>query len=122
VNATGAPQFGALTRPHFALLPPTAGPFVPSRLGALKDDLRVRGLTVVDVHPSVEALPQAKDYVLRVALNPDCFKTAEGFPGTCRWLDSQAAVEANLTPAAVMPQDVLFTSPILYFNGKKVGR
>lgn len=122
VTAAGVPQFGTLTRPHFALLPPTAGPFVPSRMNALKGVLKDQGLTVVDVHPAVEALPQAKDYVLRVALNPDCFKTAEGFPGTCRWLDSQAAVEANLTPAAVLPQDVLFTSPVLYFNGRKVGR
>jgi hypothetical protein len=122
VTAAGVPQFGTLTRPHFALLPPTAGPFIPSRLGLLKEQLRGQGVSVVDVHPAVEALPQAKDYVLRVALNPDCFKAAEGFPGTCRWLDSQAAVEANLTPAAVLPQDVLFTSPVLYFNGRKVGR
>ncbi|MBZ4422841.1 hypothetical protein [Myxococcus sp. RHSTA-1-4] len=114
-SASGAPRFGALTRPHLALLPPGAGPFIPSELGMLKVSLRERGVTVVDAHPTVEHLAEAKDYVLRVALNPECFKDLVGFPRACRWLDSQAAVEANVEPLAVVPQDVLFTSPLLSF-------
>ncbi len=123
VSASGVPQFGALTRPHLALLPTSAGPFVPSTMGLLKDTLRGEGgVTVVDVHPDIEARPDARDYFLRVALNPDCFKDPAKFPATCRWLDSQAAVETNLAPSSLQPQDVLFTSPVLFYDGKKVGR
>ncbi len=119
---SGAPRFGALTRPHLALLPPGASPFIPSGMEPLKASLRERGVTVVDAHPTVEHLAEAKDYVLRVALNPECFKDLVGFPQACQWLDSQAAVEANLDPLAVQPQDVLFTSPLLAFDGWKAGR
>jgi hypothetical protein len=123
ISAAGVPQFGTLTRPHLALLPPTAGPFVPSSKGLLKETLRAEGgVTLVDVHPDIEARPDAKDYVLRVALNPDCFKDPAKFPAACRWLDSQAAIESNLTPASLQAQDVLFTSPVLFYDGKKVGR
>ncbi|MCP3142144.1 hypothetical protein [Pyxidicoccus xibeiensis] len=121
VSDSGAPRFGGLTRPHLALLPPGAGPFVPSELALLKASLRERGVTVVDAHPTVEHLAEAKDYVLRVALNPECFKDLVGFPQVCRWMDSQAAVEANLEPSALLPQDVLFTSPMLQFDGRKLG-
>lgn len=123
ISSAGVPQFGTLTRPHFALLPPTAGPFVPSGMGLLKESLRgTGGLVVKDVHPDIEARPDAKDYVLRVALNPDCFSDPAKFPAACRWLDSQAAIEANLTPSSLQAQDVLFTSPVLFYDGKKVGR
>ena len=110
-------RFGALTRPHLVLLPPGAGPFIPAELRQLKASLRARGVTVVDAHPTAEHLAEAKDYVLRVALNPECFKDLAGFPQACRWLDSRAAVEANVEPTAVFPQDVLFTSPQLSFTG-----
>lgn len=123
VSASGVPQFGALTRPYLALLPTSAGPFIPSTQGLLKDSLRAEGgVAVVDVHPDIEARPDARDYVLRVALNPDCFKDPARFPSACRWLDSQAAVETNLAPSSLQAQDVLFTSPILFYDGKKVGR
>lgn len=123
VSATGVPQFGALTRPHLALLPASAGPFVPSTMALLKSTLRGEGgVTVVDVHPDIEARADAKDYALRVALNPDCFKDPARFPAACRWLDSQASVETNLAPSSLVQQDVLFTSPVLFYDGKKVGR
>jgi hypothetical protein len=123
VSATGVPQFGALTRPYLALLPPTAGPFVPSTMGILREVLRAEAsIALVDVHPDIEARADAKDYVLRVAMNPDCFKDPAKFPAACRWLDSQAAVEANLSPASIQAQEVLFTSPVLFYDGKKVGR
>lgn len=120
-SASGAPRFGALTRPHLAALPAGAGPFIPSELKALKASLRERGVTVVDAHPTAEHLAEAKDYVLRVALNPECFKDLVGFPQTCRWLDSQEAVEAHVEPHAVVAQDALFTSPLLSFGDWKLG-
>jgi hypothetical protein len=92
-------------------------------MGLFKDTLlRKGGVTVVDVHPDIEARPDAGDYVLRVALNPDCFMDPASFPGACRWLDSQAAVEASLASSSIQAQGVLFTSPILFYDGKKVGR
>lgn len=123
VSASGVPQFGALTRPHLALLPPSAGPFIPSTMGLLKDTLRAAGgLEVVEIHPDIEAREDVRDYVLRVALNPDCFMEPARFPAGCRWLDSQAAVETNLAPSSLVPRDILFTSPVLFYDGKKVGR
>ncbi len=123
ISSTGVPQFGTLTRPHFALLPPTAGPLVPSTKAQLKESLReAGGIAVVDVHPDIEARADAKDYVLRVALNPDCFKDPAKFPASCRWLDSQSAIETNLAPSSLQAQEVLFTSPVLFYDGKKVGR
>ncbi|MFP2911253.1 hypothetical protein ACLESD_40760, partial [Pyxidicoccus sp. 3LFB2] len=104
-----------------ALLPPGAAPFIPSELVQLKASLRERGVAVVDAHPSAEHLSEAREYVLRVALNPECFKDLIGFPQACRWLDSQAAVEASLAPTAVLPQDVLYTSPLLAFDTWKAG-
>ncbi|NMO18711.1 hypothetical protein HPC49_24595 [Pyxidicoccus fallax] len=113
--APDMPGAEALTRPYLVLLPPGAGPFIPSEMRMLKQALRERGVTVVDAHPTVEHLAEAKDHVLRVALNPECFKDLVGFPQTCRWLDSRAAVEAHVEPSAVVPRDVLFTSPVLPF-------
>jgi hypothetical protein len=96
---------------------------VPSTLGLLKDSLRGEAaVNVVDVHPDIEARADAKDYVLRVALNPDCFKDPARFPTACRWLDSQASVETNLAASSLVRQDVLFTSPVLFYDGRKVGR
>ncbi|WP_163996425.1 hypothetical protein [Pyxidicoccus caerfyrddinensis] len=114
---TGPPRTGALMRPHVVLLPPGAAPFIPSELGALKAELRERGVPVVDAHPTAEQLAEAKDYVLRVALNPECFQELTRFPQACQWLDSRAAVEGSVEPAAVFPQDVLFTAPVLPFAG-----
>ncbi len=123
VSASGVPQFGTLTRPHLALLPGSAGPFVPSHLGGFREALRQGGgVTLKDVHPEIEARSDAKEYVLRVALNPDCFTEPASFPAGCLWLDSQAAVEANLTPSSLTAQEVLFTSPVLFYDGRKVGR
>ncbi|HZI15821.1 MAG TPA: hypothetical protein VE153_35975 [Myxococcus sp.] len=120
LSPAGAPRFGALTRPHLVALPRGAGPFIPSSMKALKESLRERGVTVVDVHPTVEHLAGAKDYLLRVALNPECFEDLVGFPVSCQWLDSQAAVEAGVPAVDVRPGDVLFTSPIVYFGGPRL--
>lgn len=117
----GTSSRGALMRPHLVLLPPGASPFVPSELASLKASLRERGVAVVDAHPTAEQLAEAKDYVLRVALNPECFQDLTRFPQACRWLDSRAAVEAAVEPAAVFRQDVLFTAPQLAFAGWQPG-
>lgn len=129
LTAQGIPRFGSLTRPYLTVLPqsasgPVAGVFIPSSLASLKDHFRAVGsVRVDDINPAIESRPDVKDYVLRVALNSaQCFANPATFPTSCRWLDSQSAIEANLASSALIHQDILFTSPIDYFNGLKVGR
>ncbi len=55
-----------------------------------------------------------------ITLNPECFEDLVGFPVSCQWLDSQAAVEASVPAADVRPGDVLFTSPVVYFGGRRL--
>jgi hypothetical protein len=129
VTPAGIPQFGALSRVYLTLLPPTAGIFIPSSQTALRDYFRSLGglrVGVDPISPAVEACADAKDYVLRVALNSaQCFTAATCSAGhivsTCQWLDSQNAIETGLAPSSLLRQDLLLTSPILYFNGVKVG-
>jgi hypothetical protein len=120
----GIPQFGALSRVYLALLPPTAGIFIPSNQEPLRAYFRsLGGLRIDPISPAIEARPDAKDYVLRVALNSaQCFAAPATFPSGCLWLDSQNAIETGLAPSSLLRQDLLVTSPILYFNGLKVGR
>jgi hypothetical protein len=124
ITSTGVPQFGALSRVYLTLLPSSAGIFIPSSQSALRDYFRsLGGIRVDNISPAIEARSDAKDYVLRVALNSaQCFIVPSTFPGGCQWLDSQYAIETNLAPSSLIRQDLLLTSPILYFNGQKVGR
>jgi hypothetical protein len=117
------PQFGALSRVYLTLLPPAAGIFIPSSQTALRDYFRsLGGLRIDPISPAIEARSDAKDYVLRVALNSaQCFSVPATFPSSCQWLDSQNAIETGLAPSSLLRQDLLVTSPILYFNGLKVG-
>src|SRR5262249_12100513 len=122
-GALGVPQFGALTRIHLTLLPSTAAVFIPSSLEPLRAYYRELGRPrVVDIHAAIEARADAKDYVLRVTMNDDCFSDPSRFPAGCRWLDSQAAIEANLSPLNIQRQDILLTSPLVYYNGQRVAR
>ncbi len=129
ITPAGIPQFGALSRVYLTLLPPTAGIFIPSSQTALRDYFRLSGglrIGVDPISPAAEACADAKDYVLRVALNSaQCFAAATCSAGhivsTCQWLDSQNAIETGLAPSSLLRQDLLVTSPILYFNGLKVG-
>ena len=129
ITPAGIPQFGALSRVYSTLLPPTAGIFIPSSQAALRDYFRSLGglrVGIDPIPPAVEACADAKDYVLRVALNSaQCFTAATCTGGritsSCQWLDSQNAIETGLAPSSLLRQDLLLTSPILYFNGLKVG-
>ena len=122
ISPSGIPQFGSLSRIYFTLLPPSAGIFIPSNMPDLRAYFRsLGGIRVDDISPQIESLPRVNDYVLRVALNTaQCFASLASF-ATCQWLDSQAAIESGLPPTNLVRQEVLLTSPILYFNGQKVG-
>ncbi|HXN41781.1 MAG TPA: hypothetical protein VN918_08345, partial [Myxococcaceae bacterium] len=125
ITPAGIPQFGALSRVYLTLLPPTAGIFIPSTQTTLRDYFRSLGglrVGVDPISPAAEGCADAKDYVLRAALNSaQCFSVPATFPSSCQWLDSQNAIETGLAPSSLLRQDLLLTSPILYFNGLKVG-
>lgn len=117
----GRPQFGALWRIHQALLPAGAGVFIPSSRAALRS--AVMASSRIDsiappVAPENEARVDPRDYTLRVASNPSCFLDTTpmtGFPASCRWLDSQAAVEAGIGPNLIQRTDVLVSCPFVTF-------
>jgi len=121
VTSAGAPQYGSLTRVYHTLLPPAAGPFIPASLGQLRNYYTSQGVRVVASDISVDTRPDAKDYVGRVSLNPQCFAMplASNFPSSCQWLDSQSAVEANLAQANIIRQSILLTSPLVLSNVRR---
>ncbi len=124
VTAGGVPQFGALSRLYLTVLPTSAGVFIPSSQPALRNYFSsFGGIRVDPINSAIESRPDAKDYVGRVALNSAaCFAAPATFPSGCQWLDSQYAIETNLVQASLVRQEVLLTSPVLFYNGLKVGR
>jgi hypothetical protein len=76
------------------------------------------GVRIKPISPEIAARPDVKDYVGRVAVNPDCFPDP-GFPQSCVWLDSQAAIEDQL-PSAIARTEILGTCPFVTYAGKAV--
>lgn len=109
------PQFGALWHEYTVLLPLAAGVYVPSTRPAL------RALLAKNVPQVAAPLPEAgfeamhdDQYTLRVVLDAACFTNPQV---PCVWLDSQAAIEQNLSQYAFADQDQLSSCPMLFFNG-----
>ena len=119
-GATGAPRSGAFSHLVLVVPPTSAGVFLPA--GApLRDAAVLSGaLQTPEPAPEIAARPDAPQYIGRVALNPTCFSDVAGFPGSCRWLDRQEAVEAALRDRR--PQPVWFTSPLVGYAGGPVPR
>jgi hypothetical protein len=119
-GASGAPRSGAFSHLVLVVPPTSAGVFLPA--GApLRDAAVLSGaLQMPEPAPEIAARPDAPQYVGRVALNPTCFSDVAGFPGSCRWLDRQEAVEAALVDRR--PQPVWFTSPLVGYAGRPVPR
>jgi hypothetical protein len=67
---------------------------------------------VGEADPSLDGAAVAP-WLLRVALDGACFKAAAGFPGSCTWLDSPAAIEAALTASKVRRTDVTLTATVI---------
>lgn len=115
------PAFGSLWRLHTAVVPRTAGAFVPSSLPELRQKVRdAGGLLVPDLHPEIQERPDARDYLLRVALDPTCFADPARFPDECRFLDSQAAVEGLLPWDAIRAEATQVNGPLVVHDGAKV--
>jgi hypothetical protein len=115
------PRFGALWRVYTALVPATAGVFVPSTMEALRQKvLAGGGVTVPAIDPAIEARADAADYVLRVALAPACFANPAAFPGACQFLDSQEALETLLSPQSIERTLTTVNCPFVEYAGQKV--
>lgn len=118
VDVSGSqPRFGAYVRYHLAYLPPTAAAFD-------RDAYPDTVARLAAASPAVDAV----EYQGRVALNgkkiaatdQDCFADAM-FPASCRWLDSQQAIEQALGTAGIERTGVTACAPLVYYGGKAVG-
>ncbi|HZJ54793.1 MAG TPA: hypothetical protein VFD38_11695 [Myxococcaceae bacterium] len=120
LGSTGAPRSGAFSRLILVVPPASAGVFLPADAPLRGASVLSGALQVPEPAPEIAARPDVAQYVGRVALNPACFTDVAGFPGSCRWLDRQEAVEGALLDRR--PQPVRFTSPLVGYAGKPVPR
>lgn len=115
----GRPRYGALWHEYNVLIPAGAGVFVTSQRAALRAQVAAAGVLAPPVDPAIEARPDAASYQLRVARNPACFTDPANFPATCRWLDSQSAIE-ELPVATIADTDRWLSCPFVHYDGKAV--
>jgi hypothetical protein len=104
-----APEAHALVQRVDVTLPPGSAAYAPPALRAgLATALATPGFPdlplATDVDPGIDPA-LARKYLLRVALDPACFKAGGGFPGSCTWLDSAQAV-TRLPAASLQPRTV----------------
>jgi hypothetical protein len=107
----GAPIYASYWRLYTVEIPPTARVFA--------DDTLQLALDTAGLHDL--GLPLLRGYaevVGWVVLNPDCTVPDVGSttPGACQYLDTQAAVEANIDPGAIQPTDITVTCPFLTYQ------
>lgn len=114
------PRFGSLWRAHLVDVPAGAAIFVPSSLPELRAAAGGGRLPVPAIHPDIEARDDVADFALRVALDPTCFDDAARFPQDCRFLDSQAAIEANVPDWSIRRTPMLVSCPFVQFRGEPV--
>ncbi len=102
------PTRHSLHRRYEVAIPANAGAFVTADRPELARLLRDEGVLVPDADPTIlDAV--ARPYLLRVATNPECFANGANFPASCRWLDSQTALEAAINQDVRARTEVLMT-------------
>jgi hypothetical protein len=113
----GKPRFGTLWSIFQVEVPSSAGVFVPDGNDALRALVQSDGLNAPQVDPTIAARADVNDYVMRVALSPQCFSDPTQFPQGCNWLDSQAAIEGNLDSSTIHSTEIVADCPLVsYFN------
>ncbi|MBK7859341.1 MAG: hypothetical protein IPJ65_12105 [Archangiaceae bacterium] len=82
--------------------------FVPASLS----ELRAKVGIVVNVPAADPAIPDAvaRRYLLKVAKDGACFMNAALFPQGCTWLDTPAAIAANVPPNRIFETEVTLTA------------
>lgn len=119
-------MYGSLWRLHTVRLPPgdpEVGIFLPStaRFEALRQEVAgsLRGLAMPPVTWEFADPAEARQHLLKVALNAaTCFKD-EASLARCRWLDSQGAIEQHL-PQAIAASEVTVTCPLVTVDGAEI--
>ena len=121
----GKPMFGSLWHLYRVLLQPGSGVFIPSTRPALraavsaaatKAGLPPTNTFVAPIAPQNEQIAGADKLLLRVAVNASCFLDTVNFPASCRWLDSQAAVEREIPGPYFVDTELYQTCPFLTWN------
>lgn len=128
VDNAGLPtaKYSGYWRVYVVVLPPAARPFAPpdSQLAMALANANVP--TDAPYGPDVIAAADAgqlNDLFGRVALSGACFDTLMDVSptvGSCRYLDSQDAIERNIARDAIVATDVTVTCPIVSINGSPV--
>jgi hypothetical protein len=65
----------------------------------------VSGLQLLGVDPAIDDVTGGR-YMLRLALNPECFLPGRGFPDACIWLDSAGQLDEWVADEFVNPENV----------------
>ncbi len=114
------PEFGSLWRIWQILLPPGADVYVPDSMPELRQLVQAMGFAATRASTQL-----GKEYALRVAVNGLDTAKAKGClasdVSTCRWLDSQTAIEANVADWRVTRTGTDVACPLVLFNGKALG-
>jgi hypothetical protein len=104
-------HLGALCRLTTVVLPPEADVYIPLSNPALRTAVQETGLPAVAPGDDLD-----DEFYLRVAANgKDCFASDVG---SCKWLDSQAAIESMIAPSQVTPTDDRVSCPLMLFPGQ----
>jgi hypothetical protein len=119
------PLFGSFWRLYLVKLPPTksAALFLPRSLDGrrveVEDWLQHLEAPPITWDPSPANAAAVEARAMQVALNgSECFKDEAAF-ATCRWLDSQRAIEENL-PASIVRTGITVTCPFIGYAGQPV--
>jgi hypothetical protein len=105
VSPTHRPRFGALWRLHVVLLPRAAAMFTVDA-----------ATTLINAGGDAATI---RLKVRRVALDGSCFADLNAF-GSCVWLDSQAALEANLGQSGLVRTGLQPACPFVMYGGYAV--
>jgi hypothetical protein len=120
------PGYSGYWRVYVVVLPPTARAFAPPdsplAMTLASAKVPVDAMYGSDVVAAANA-GQLDDLFGRVALNSACFDSmmhVDPMNGSCRYLDSQDAIERRIPTAAIVPTDVTVTCPIVSITGLPV--
>jgi hypothetical protein len=106
-------HLGALCRITTVLLPSRADVYIPLSNPELRRTIQQEGLSAIAPQEDLD-----DEFYLRVASNgKDCFG---GDLSSCKWLDSQAAIEAAVPPSEVTPTENRVSCPLMLFPGQVV--
>lgn len=67
---------------------------------------------VLAADPAIDEATAAR-YMLRIAMNPECFRPGNGFPASCQWLDSSDRIEQFLPDSLVNVENVTLSVGLL---------